>query len=141
MDLAVPLLLLALAAAIDLRRREVPDWVPVALLAWALLLLLAGAGPGGGRALAGLGLGAGVGLLAFWSGGFGGGDAKLVAALGPVLGPSALAWTLAFGALAGGVLSLHARLRGQRELAYAPALAAGLAVFLLVPEEWRSLAH
>jgi len=137
MELGVPLVLVLVAAALDLRRREIPDQVPLALLAWAAILWGIGEGPGGAGALLGLGLGLGVGALGFWSGGFGGGDAKLVAALGACLGPVGLAWTLGYGALVGGVMSLWARLRGERELAYAPAIAAGLAMFLFLPHGWR----
>ena len=62
-------------------------------------------------------------------GGFGGGDLKLVVALGAALGPLALLSTLFWMALCGGVLACVAWLRGRRNLAYVPAIALGLLIY------------
>jgi prepilin peptidase CpaA len=59
---------------------------------------------------------------------------KLLAGLGAVLGPAALLSALFWVVLAGAVLSAGAALRGRRELAYVPAIAAGLFVYGLWPD-------
>jgi len=120
------------ALVCDLRTREIPDWIPLLIVAWACLAtatgllhkvtwpwldLLAGA-------LVGLGLGAAV----FYLGWPGGGDVKLLAAIGAAVGPWALLSILAWMAFAGGVLALVAAARGKQDFAYVPAIAVGVAV-------------
>jgi prepilin peptidase CpaA len=127
-----PLLLLVAAAVADLRRREIPDWIPIALLCWAVGTKVFGAATPGWASIAlGFGAGAVLGLLAFWLGAFGGGDAKLLAALGALLGSHDFVVVLFYVALAGGVLGVVAALRGRRDLAYAPAMALGFLVFVI----------
>jgi len=115
----------AAASWVDLRRREIPDGFPLALAACAVVAALGGASTWSGVA-AGAALGLGIGAFLFWLGAFGGGDAKLLAGVGACLGPALLATALVPIAVAGGVLSLIAFARGARELAYGPAIAAGL---------------
>ncbi|MFQ5748173.1 MAG: prepilin peptidase [Planctomycetota bacterium] len=127
-----PFAILAGAAVYDLRKKEVPDAVWAVLLLWGLGLVLFGPPEATwGNFLFGLVLGLGVGVLLFRMGGFGGGDAKLFAALGSILGPQGLLVVFLYTALAGGILAIVARLRGKDELAYVPAIAAGFLVFLL----------
>ncbi len=64
-------------------------------------------------------------ILAFRFAELGGGDAKLIAALGMLVGPVGLLIVLFGMAIAGGVLSLVAICRGQRDYAYVPAITAG----------------
>src|ERR1043166_6120097 len=79
--------ILAAAVAFDLRSRQIPDTLSVLLLALAITAT-------GFRlhrvswldVCLGLALGCGAGLLLFRLGGFGGGDVKLLASLGAVLG-------------------------------------------------------
>jgi prepilin peptidase CpaA len=126
----LPLLLLLFATVVDFRRHEVPDWIPIALLVWALVSYLAGwQSRGWVDLLAGFGLGSAIGLALFAFVGFGGGDAKLLAALGMVLGPIGFLRFLVYVAIAGGVIAAVAMARGKREIAYAPAIAFG---FLMV---------
>ena len=66
-----------------------------------------------------------TGYLLFRFAKLGGGDAKLIAALGLLVGPVGLLIVLFGMAIAGGVLSLVAMLRGQRDYAYVPAITAG----------------
>ncbi|PQO27663.1 hypothetical protein C5Y96_17255 [Blastopirellula marina] len=123
----VPLSVLAIATICDLRTREIPDWLSIALLVWGLLAKLAGWTELPWMALAmGFGLGLAVTLPFFWLGGLGGGDVKLITALGWVIGPVGLLITLLAMALTGGVLALIATLRGQKDYAYVPAILAGL---------------
>ena len=127
------------ALVCDLRTREIPDWIPLLIVAWACLAtaiglhrvtwigLMAGA-------LLGLGLSAAV----FYLGGLGGGDVKLLAAIGAAVGPWALLSILAWMAFAGGLLALIAAARGKRDFAYVPAIAVGVAVETVWP---GGLAH
>lgn len=126
----VPLLLMCCAAVYDLRSRTIPDWVPGALLTWGLLATALGwSGVPWLGVLSGVVIGFLLGLPLFAAGAFGGGDVKLVAALGAALGPMALLATLFWVAVAGGVLSVIALWRGRRDLAYVPAIALGLLVY------------
>lgn len=99
-------LLVILAALSDARTRRIPNVLTIGGLALALALRgLAGGGP----LMYGL-AGAGLALLAVFPlllvGAMGGGDAKLLIAVGAFLGPGRLLLALALTALAGGVLAL-----------------------------------
>ncbi len=128
----VLLLPMVVALACDLRTREIPDWIPLLIVVWACLAtslgllhkvtwpwldLIAGA-------LLGLGLSAAV----FYLGGLGGGDVKLLTAIGAAVGPWALLSILTWMAFAGGILALITAARGKRDFAYVPAIAVGVAV-------------
>jgi Flp pilus assembly protein protease CpaA len=129
----VPLLLLIIAAVVDVRAREIPDAIPLALLGWAIALTASGVSPHGWMLLV-LGLVTGLlfGAVVFWLGGFGGGDAKLLVALGATLGPQDFLVFMFYVAVAGGLLAIAALLRGKRDLAYAPIMTLGFAVFMTV---------
>ena len=139
-ELTVPLALVGAAALVDLRRREIPDLLPVLVLVWAAVSALAGWSPVG-LLPAGLGLLAGfvAGAVLWRMGGLGGGDVKLLAALGAALGPLGLLLALRWIALSGGVLALIARARGRADLAYGPAIAFGLAVHACLA--WNEVAR
>src|SRR5262245_21049116 len=125
----IALALLAVAAWHDLRTREIPDWISVALVGVAVGGWALDKHPAGWQ---GLLLGACLGLVlgaAFFAlGGLGGGDVKLVAGLGAVLGPLALLTTLFWIAIIGGALSIAAAARGRKDLAYVPAILLGVLV-------------
>lgn len=128
------LVLVLVATGFDLRRREVPDTISVLLLGWAVMaraIRLDGNDHGWGSMLAGLAVGLVCSGFFFVLGGLGGGDVKLIAALGAVLGHPAIWPALFWIALAGAVLSLVALIRGRRDLAYLPAIALGLTIHLL----------
>ena len=122
----VTTVLLTVATIHDFRTREIPDWISIVIAAIAIIASTAGWWSIGlPLCLAGgvVGLLVGYGLFRFAE--LGGGDAKLIAALGLLLGPVGI-FILLFGmAIFGGVLSLVAILRGQRDYAYVPAIAAG----------------
>ena len=127
----ITLALLFVAACYDLHSREIPH-------AFAALVLCVGlASTGFGWSGIGwvamvlgvaLGFAAGFGLYAL--GGLAGGDVKLIAALGAVLGWKALLGVLFYVAVFGGALALIARWRNQTEYAYAPAIALGLLAYI-----------
>jgi len=128
-DIVVAVCFLLAAAITDLRWREIPDVIPVGLLAWGVGTAALGVGlVGPWLSLVGALGGLGAGLLLFRLGGLGGGDVKLVAGLGAVLGPLGLLLALRWIGIAGGLVACLAALRGKRDLAYAPAIAAGLIV-------------
>jgi prepilin peptidase CpaA len=133
--LAIPLLLLLVATICDLRTRIIPDWISIALLGWGIGAAMFSGGTFGvvGSAWVSLGvglmLGLGLGAIFFALGGLGGGDVKLLAGLGAVLGPMALLNVLFWMAMAGAVFAIVAKLRGRRDFAYVPAIAAGLLIY------------
>lgn len=129
----IPLLALTLAATFDFRQRHIPDSIPLALFGWAVITTAFGiSSPGWVSLSLGLALGVSLGVFLFWLGGFGGGDVKLLAAVGAVLGPRALLPFLFCTAVAGGLLAAIALLRGKRDLAYAPAMALGMVVLIVI---------
>jgi prepilin peptidase CpaA len=128
----IPLGLLAIAAAVDLRRREVPDAIPVALLAWAIVARVGGLSTISWTSLAaGAACALALGVCLFAIGAFGGGDVKTLAALGAVLGVRDFFPVLFYIAIAGGVLGALASIRGRRDLAYAPAIMLGFLAFVV----------
>lgn len=121
-----PFALLAVASLWDLRTREIPDAIPAVLLLWAIAVHALHLSPVGWLSAAeGLALGLVVGVVTFRFGLMGGGDAKLLVVLGALLGAVAFLVFLLFVSVAGGVLAIVAKLRGQKELPYAPAFALG----------------
>jgi prepilin peptidase CpaA len=128
----VPLILLVAATVFDLWRREIPNWIPLTLIAWAIIAAVRSwSAQGWVPPVAGFVLALAIGMLLFWRGGFGGGDVKLLAGLGAVVGPVPLFSLLFYVALAGGVLAVVAALRGKKELAYAPAITLGFVAFMI----------
>jgi prepilin peptidase CpaA len=91
----------------DLRTRRIPNVLTLGAAAGAFGHHLATAGlPGLGFALAGWGVGLLMFLPVFVLKGIGGGDVKLLAALGAWLGPGQAVWLCLFTALAGGPLAI-----------------------------------
>lgn len=122
------------AAGVDLRRREIPDVIPIALLLAGLVAGFLAEPPGWSSRLLGCGVAFALGAALFYAGGLGGGDVKLMSAIGLALGLSELVtvsfWTALFGAL----WAVIAQRRGQTEVAYAPAIAVGVLMALLSRE-------
>ena len=140
--------LVGLAATVDdLARRQIANWIPV-------LALAAGAGWQIGQngwwgipyAVAGAAAGFGVFLVFYLLGGMGGGDVKLMAGFGALLGASRLLEAALWTAGVGGLLALgvliwkgarrwlerggqHAGVRGsggRESIPYAPAITLGV---------------
>jgi prepilin peptidase CpaA len=91
----------------DLRTRRIPNALTFSAALLGLLVQLFVAGPGGALTAVG---GWAVGLLLFLPffmlGGMGGGDVKLLAALGAFLGPRDIVWLAVYSSIAGGVLAV-----------------------------------
>jgi prepilin peptidase CpaA len=115
------------ALVCDLRTREIPDWIPLAIVVWACLATALGLNKVAWIGLiAGMSLGLGLAAAVFYLGGLGGGDVKLLAAIGAAVGPWTLLSILAWMAVAGGVLALIAAARGKRDFAYVTAITVGV---------------
>jgi prepilin peptidase CpaA len=146
-------ILVGLAAMIDdLARRRIANWIPAAALAGGFGWQIGQSGwwPGAGHALLGTATGFGVFLIFYLLGGMGGGDVKLMAGFGALLGAprllEAALWTAGVGGLlALGVLAFRAvrkKLGGAKELTaeekernesipYAPAITLGVWLALM----------
>lgn len=104
-------LVLALSVVWDLRTRRIPNWLTVGACGAALgLRAVQGLEPLGFGVL-GLVLGLAISLPLVFAGGLGGGDAKLMAAVGAFLGPGQLVGALLAMALVGGVLTVVVAIR------------------------------
>jgi prepilin peptidase CpaA len=103
--LLVPLLLAA--SATDIYGHRIPNWLtgPAALA--GVIIQTAGSGAQG-FLIGAAGLFLGLGLLTpfYLAGGMGGGDVKLLGAIGALLGPKAVFLAFLFSAVAGGFYAL-----------------------------------
>ena len=123
------------ASVEDLRRRQIPNWIPVAAILGGLAIGFYEHGMSGlGSSLAGMAAGFAVFLAFYALGAMGGGDVKLMAGFGAVLGWGliweASLWTAATGGLlalvAAGIGAIRGKSQGRTEaIPYAPAIAAG----------------
>ena len=100
-------LLMAVAAAFDLRWRRIPNWLVLAGILAGLLWNTVGSGlPGLARAAAGLGVGFLLYFPLYLCRARGAGDVKLLAAAGTIAGPGNCCWIFLLTALLGGVVAL-----------------------------------
>lgn len=95
----------ATGAWYDVRERRVPNELTVGGLALALALSAFAGWNGLLAALAGAGIAFAVALPVFLAGGLGGGDVKLLTAVGAFLGPGELPAALAAIAIVGGLMA------------------------------------
>jgi prepilin peptidase CpaA len=122
------------AVAADLRYGIIPNWLTVAGVAAGLAC---GLWSGGARGLGSAAAGTAVGLLVFFvlhvMGGMGGGDVKLMAGFGALLGPSGILEAALLAAIAGALLATAVLLWRPRcaSIPYAPAIVIGAWLELL----------
>ena len=91
----------------DLTRRQISNWIPCSAFAAGLILQTVQHGwRGAGSALLGTAAGAGVFLIFYLLGGMGGGDVKLMAGFGAVLGVKQLLEAALWTAGCGGLMAL-----------------------------------
>jgi prepilin peptidase CpaA len=106
------------SAVCDLRTRRIPNMLTIGIGGLGLLLAVTGiSGLGVSIALAGAALGFGLMLPGHLVGATGAGDVKLFAALGTLLGPSAVVMAFLYTAIAGGGLALIVSVQRRRFLA------------------------
>ena len=131
--LALAALLLP-ATAFDLAQRRIPNGLPLLGVLMGLLWHgITSGGPGLVFSLEGIGLAA-LTLLFWMARALGAGDVKLLGAVGALMGPSFLLWTLLGAILAAGLMALMTALRRGKltgQLPLAPAIALGAAFALL----------
>jgi len=95
------------ACATDFRTRRIPNVLTFGSAAAGLLFHLIRGGAGDGTtAAAGWAAGAAVFFVPFVLRGLGGGDVKLLAALGAWLGPQEVIWLALYTGVAGGVMAI-----------------------------------
>ncbi|MBL8179138.1 MAG: prepilin peptidase [Bryobacterales bacterium] len=100
-------LLVAIAAVLDARSRTVPNWLTVSGAVLGIALHVSAAGWAGAKfSLLGLGLGFAIFLPLFALRGMGGGDVKLMAAIGAMAGAGNTFVIFLFTAVLGGILAL-----------------------------------
>ncbi len=140
-------LLVGIVASIeDLARRRISNWIPLAALAGGIALQTWQSGWRGTMwAVLGAATGFAVFFVRYWLFNMGGGDVKLMAGFGAILGVQkilwATLWSAAFGGLWAlaviGVLAARNRLLRRTNVArpetipYAPAIALGVLIALV----------
>ena len=101
------LLVASVACVFDLRTRRIPNWLTFGSAALALGFQFAAGGLSGvGHGILGWMTGVAVLLTPFLLGGMGGGDVKLVGALGAWLGPGETFWVVMYTGIAGAAMAL-----------------------------------
>lgn len=117
----------------DLRHRRVPDWLTATGAAGGLACAAWGGWHSLGMAAAGILVGILILLPFHWCGAMGGGDLKLLAAYGALLGPSGVLLAAVCAAVIGGLSAAATLLLKPRTAAipFAPAIVLGAWVSLL----------
>jgi prepilin peptidase CpaA len=103
-------ILVGIAAMVDdLRRRHIANWIPAAALAGGFGWQIGNNGwMGSLYALGGAAAGFSVFLVFYLLGGMGGGDVKLMAGYGALLGAAGILWAALWTAGVGGILAIAA---------------------------------
>ena len=109
--------ILSISAIIDFRTQKIPNLITFPAILIALLYHFFTHGFDG-LIFSALGLATGIGLLIipYILGGMGAGDAKLMGAVGAVLGPKSVFLAFLFSALVGGIYALIITLLNQEQL-------------------------
>ena len=103
----VPLLLVGIAAVIDVKTRRIPNVLTFGGAGCAFIYFVILNGLSGlGQSAAGWGVGMALFMPIFLLGGMGAGDVKLLGAVGAWLGPAVILWCAFYAVMAGGVLAL-----------------------------------
>ncbi|MEO8594339.1 MAG: A24 family peptidase [Candidatus Solibacter sp.] len=121
------------AIVLDMRFRRLPNWLTAAGAAGGLAYAAASGWHALALAAAGVAVGCVLLLPFHWFGAMGGGDVKLMAAYGALLGPAGILLAGLFAAIFGGLGAAAALLCSPRErtIPYAPAIVLGAWLSLL----------
>jgi len=146
-EVAIALVLGVAAIVEDVRKRTISNWIPIAALVGGVVCqVLAKGWSGIGDAALGMLAGFGVFLVFYLLGGMGGGDVKLMAGFGALLGAGRLLeaafWTALIGGLMAVIVISVGWLRSKRKgasavtvspktIPYAPAIALGVWLALI----------
>ncbi len=107
--------LLGFAVYFDYRYRRIPNKLTFSVIILALFLHVVGGGWSGILfSFKGLALGIVLLLIPFITGGMGAGDVKLLGAIGAVVGPNDVLWSLLYGAIVGGTFAIIILIRNKR---------------------------
>lgn len=129
------------AVAEDLARARISNWISAAALAGGICCHGIRSGwPGVATALLGAATGFGIFFLLYVAGGMGGGDVKLLAGFGSLLGPGAVSTAALLAAIFGAILASAVWAAGalfqgreasaSRSIPYAPAIVIGALLVL-----------
>ncbi len=133
--LKIPLtVLIVIAAAVtDLKWRKVPNWLTIPALGVGLVMgVISGGTTGLLMSLAGIALALGFWIVTCLVGGtLGGGDIKLLAALGAIQGPRLLAYVFIISVGVGGVIAVATALYHRTLRASVQRLFRGLATMFI----------
>ncbi|HYW44775.1 MAG TPA: A24 family peptidase [Bryobacteraceae bacterium] len=130
----VALTLGCIAAVDDLRRRVISNWISLGAIAAGLIWHTVQRGwTGLAAAAGGAALGFAVFLVFYCLGGMGGGDLKLMAAFGALLGPQGILLAALLASIIGGLMAAASLIgdRRRRAIPYAPAIVLGAWLALL----------
>ena len=108
--------MLVVTSYAELKNNRIPNWITLPGL---LVGLLAGYLPGGitlGQSVVGFGVGFGFLFVFYMFGGMGGGDVKLMGAVGALMGYPMILSVLMFTALIGGAMGVAVLIWNQRAL-------------------------
>ncbi len=135
----IVIVVIAIAAYTDWRWRLIKNKLTFPAIALGLLLNFLSSGwPGLTFALLGLAVGFGLMMIPFVFGQMGGGDVKLMTALGSLLGAYAIMNVFLYTTLAGGLLAFGFavfRKRGLETLRQSWQLAKGVLIYQTLPEK------
>lgn len=116
-EICIACLVTTIAVWFDYRERRIPNYLVFAGMIAGLVIGMAGGGIKG-LAWSALGILAGIAILLvpFAMGGIGAGDVKLLGAIGAILGAKGALFSMLYGAIAGGLISIiilarHGRLK------------------------------
>lgn len=108
-------LLLGLSIYFDSRYRRIPNKLTFSVIVLALFLHTIEGSVGGLLfSLKGLALGIALLLIPFSTGGMGAGDVKLLGAIGAVIGPNYVLWSIIYGAMSGGIIAAIILMRHKK---------------------------
>jgi prepilin peptidase CpaA len=115
LQVCVASLIAAIAVWFDCRERRIPNPLVFTGMTVGLIIgLLSGGIKGLGRSCLGMIVGVGILFIPFSLGWIGAGDAKLLGAIGALLGAKGVALSMLYGAITGGLMSAIVLLRHRR---------------------------